>query len=122
VLSSVAWLLVLLILLSPPCFVVALVLGARSLSRRRAPPVAVFVTLFLASVAGLLALAGYVAGVLVAVGPVRGEEVEPSQKARALAEGISEAMNCGAVALLIALIAAGWIGFWMWRRGRPDRS
>jgi hypothetical protein len=116
VLSAVAWFLGVLILLGPACSVVALVLGARSLSRRRAPRVAVFVTLFLASIAGLVALAGYVAGVLLAVGPVRGEQVDPSQKARALAEGISEAMNCGALALLIALIAIGWIGFWRWRR------
>jgi hypothetical protein len=34
---------------------------------------------------------------------VRGE-VEPSRKARALAEGVSEAMNCGTFALLVAVI------------------
>ncbi len=32
---------------------------------------------------------------------VGGELIDPSQKARVLAEGISEAMNCGAFAILV---------------------
>jgi hypothetical protein len=43
-------------------------------------------------------------------------QVEPSQKARILAEAISEAMNCIALALLVVFVGAGWIGFWKWRR------
>ena len=42
-------------------------------------------------------------------GAVSGESVDPSQKARILAEGISEAMNCTAFGLIVALIAL--IGF-----------
>ena len=38
-------------------------------------------------------------GVLNSFGAVAGESVDPSQKARILAEGISEAMNCTAFAL-----------------------
>jgi hypothetical protein len=43
--------------------------------------------------------------------PVSGESVEPSDKARRLAEEISEFMNCGAFALLLALVAAAWLAF-----------
>jgi hypothetical protein len=43
---------------------------------------------------------------------------DPTAPARALAEGISEAMNCGALAVLFALAAALWLAFgtWRWRR------
>jgi hypothetical protein len=58
-----------------------------------------------------------VGAVIVAVHPVGGVQIEPSEKARALAEGISEAMNAEALALLVAVLAAGWIGFWRWRGG-----
>jgi biopolymer transport protein ExbB/TolQ len=42
-------------------------------------------------------------------GAVAGESVDPSQKARVLAQGISEAMNCTAFGLGVAII--GLIGF-----------
>ena len=42
-------------------------------------------------------------------GAVGGESVDPSQKARILAEGISEAMNCTAFGLIVAIMAL--IGF-----------
>jgi len=75
--------------------------------------------------AGGLALAalaiafGVIFGVVVGHGAVSGEGIDPSQKARALAEGISEAMNWSAFGLLIALVAALWLGFctWRWRQG-----
>jgi hypothetical protein len=47
---------------------------------------------------GLGVLLGFVA----AFGAVGGESVDPSQKARILAEGIAGAMNCAAVGLLTA--------------------
>jgi biopolymer transport protein ExbB/TolQ len=47
---------------------------------------------------GLAVLLGFVA----AFGAIGGESVDPSQKARILAEGISEAMYCAAVGLLTA--------------------
>ncbi len=42
-----------------------------------------------------------VSGLVKAFVAVGGESVDPSQKARILAEGISEAMNCTALALAI---------------------
>jgi biopolymer transport protein ExbB/TolQ len=46
---------------------------------------------------------GVLVGLIKAFGAVGGESVDPSQKARILAEGISEAMNC------TALIVAIWV-------------
>src|SRR5688500_16964633 len=52
---------------------------------------------------------GVLIGMVKAFGAVGGESVDPSQKARILAEGISEAMNCTAFGLLAAIIAL--VGF-----------
>jgi hypothetical protein len=46
---------------------------------------------------------GTLAGLVKAFGAVGGESVDPSQKARILAEGISEAMNCTAFGILFGL-------------------
>lgn len=59
---------------------------------------------------GLVALASFagfrtIVGLIRAFGAIGGESVDPSQKARILAEGISEAMNCTAGGLLFALPA-----------------
>jgi len=58
---------------------------------------------------GYLGLFGTIVGLIKSFGAVGGESVDPSQKARILAEGISEAMNCTAFGLMIAII--GLIGF-----------
>jgi biopolymer transport protein ExbB/TolQ len=60
--------------------------------KRRAIACAVLTTLG----AGL----GVLFGLIKAFGAVGGESVDPSQKARILAEGISEAINCVAVGLV----------------------
>jgi len=57
----------------------------------------------------LSGLLGTVSGLIQSFGAVSGESVDPSQKARILAEGISEAMNCTAFGLIVAII--GLIGF-----------
>ncbi len=57
----------------------------------------------------LSGLLGTVSGLIVSFGAVSGESVDPSQKARILAEGISEAMNCTAFGLIVAII--GLIGY-----------
>lgn len=58
----------------------------------------VVVVAVVAAVAGAIGTGvGFVNG----FGAVGGESVEPSRKARILAEGISEAMNCTAFGLLI---------------------
>ncbi len=58
----------------------------------------------LANLAMLSGLLGTVSGLIVSFGAVSGESVDPSQKARILAEGISEAMNCTAFGLIVAII------------------
>lgn len=62
-----------------------------------------------ANLAMLSGLFGTIVGLIKAFGAVGGESVDPSQKARILAEGISEAMNCTAFGLMSAIIAL--VGF-----------
>jgi len=63
----------------------------------------------LSNLAMLSGLAGTIFGLIKSFGAVGGESVDPTQKARILAEGISEAMNCTAFGLIVAIIAL--IGF-----------
>jgi len=63
----------------------------------------------LSNLAMLSGLLGTIAGLIKSFGAVGGESVDPSQKARILAEGISEAMNCTAFGLLVAIL--GLIGY-----------
>jgi len=62
-----------------------------------------------ANVAMLTGLFGTIIGLIKAFGAVGGESIDPSQKARILAEGISEAMNCTAFGLISAITAL--VGF-----------
>ncbi len=62
-----------------------------------------------ANVAMLTGLFGTIVGLIKAFGAVGGESIDPSQKARILAEGISEAMNCTAFGLIAAISAL--VGF-----------
>ena len=48
-------------------------------------------------------------GLIESFGAVSGESVDPAQKGRILAAGISEAMNCTAFGLIVAIL--GLIGF-----------
>ena len=57
----------------------------------------------LANLSMLTGLLGTVYGLIVAFGAVSGESVDPSQKARILAEGISEAMHCKLFGLGVAI-------------------
>ncbi|MBK8216963.1 MAG: MotA/TolQ/ExbB proton channel family protein [Myxococcales bacterium] len=63
----------------------------------------------MANLSMLSGLLGTVLGLIESFGAVGGESVDPSQKARILAEGISEAMNCTAFGLIVAIM--GLIGF-----------
>jgi hypothetical protein len=61
-----------------------------------------------AIVGGLFFGAGFlgaVIGIIKSCSAVGGESVDPSQKARILAEGISEAMNDAAFAMLVMLVS-----------------
>ncbi len=69
-----------------------------------------FLALF-ANLAMLSGLFGTITGLIKAFGAVGGESVDPSQKARILAEGISEAMNCTAFGLLSAIAALTGFAF-----------
>lgn len=62
-----------------------------------------FLAMF-ANLAMLCGLFGTIVGLIKAFGAVGGESIDPSQKARILAEGIAEAMNCTAWGLLSAII------------------
>jgi biopolymer transport protein ExbB len=63
-----------------------------------------FLALF-ANLAMLSGLFGTITGLIKAFAAVGGESIDPSQKARILAEGISEAMNCTAFGLISAIVA-----------------
>src|SRR5882724_9805638 len=67
-----------------------------------------FLAMF-SNLAMLSGLFGTIPGLIQSFGAVGGESVDTSQKARILAEGISEAMNCTAFGLMIAIL--GLIGF-----------
>jgi biopolymer transport protein ExbB len=58
-----------------------------------------------ANLAMLSGLFGTIIGLIRSFGAVGGESVDPSEKARILAEGISEAMNCTAFGILTAILA-----------------
>src|SRR4029434_945677 len=58
-----------------------------------------------ANLAMLSGLFGTITGLIKACAAVGGESFDPSQKARILAEGISEAMNCTAFGLIAAIVA-----------------
>jgi hypothetical protein len=114
--SALTWFLVAAILIVPPSSIVGLVLWARRLAKRPGVPrVAALVAYGLAVVGGLVIASGVGLGVVTATSAVAGEAVKPSEKARQLAEGISEVMNCGALGLLVAGVAAAWVLFWRWR-------
>lgn len=66
------------------------------------------------------AVLGATVGLVKSFGAVGGESVDPSQKARILAEGISEAMNCAVFAMLIAV--AGGIAFGAYRLMKQRRK
>lgn len=53
----------------------------------------------------LCGLLGTIIGLIKSFGSVGAESIDPSQKARILAEGISEAMSCTAFGLLTAILA-----------------
>lgn len=114
--SAFTWFLVAAILIVPPASIIGLVLWARWLAKRQGVPrFAAWVAYGLAVVGGLVIAASVGLGVVIATSAVSGEAVEPSEKARHLAEGISEVMNCGALGLLVAGLAAGWVLFWRLR-------
>lgn len=74
-----------------------------------------------ANLAMLSGLLGTILGLIKSFGAVGGESVDPSQKARILAEGISEAMNCTAFGLFSAIVALiGYAFLKVWAQDIED--
>jgi hypothetical protein len=81
---------------------------------------AAFVGKLVVSLVATLAVsgaAGTLVGLITAFGAVGGESVDPSQKARILAEGISEAMNCTAFSVMLWLPSAIAVAVMSRKRG-----
>lgn len=72
-------------------------------TRQRELPKSARIVTGILSAAAVLGGFGTVVGLVKAFGAVGGESVDPSQKARVLAEGIAEAMNCTAAGVVVWL-------------------
>jgi hypothetical protein len=116
----IALLIFLALLVLPVLAIVGVTVWGRRVSRRPDMPRFVsWIVYVLAVPAGLALTFALVHGVVMGFGAAAtGVPVEPSQKARVLAESISEVMNSGAFALGVALVAGLWLAFstWRWRR------
>jgi ABC-type Fe3+ transport system permease subunit len=85
--SAFTWLPIAAILVGPPASVPGLLVWSRRLKKQGTPRLVVWTAYMLAVLVGLVIAFGYVGAVLFATRPVNGGQIEPSQKARALAEG-----------------------------------
>jgi hypothetical protein len=115
-----ALLLVITIAFAPGVFLVPLFYWTRWLARRIAAPRFVLRTAYtLVALGTFAALVGAVGGIR-ALTAVAGGDI--SESARHLAEGISEAMNGGALVVSVAMILALWLlfGTWRWHWRRRD--
>jgi hypothetical protein len=115
VVSFVPVVVVLVIALLPAASVIALGLWARWLRRRAlVPRWAVSIAYGLVVLGALPFVVGAVWGWAV----MGTKAAERGDKARMLGEGISEAMNCGSLGVMIAVIGLLWLGFctWRWRK------
>lgn len=111
-------LIVIALSLSPGGCLVPLFVWARWLRRTTAAPRFVtWISHTLLAVGAVLAIVGVVASLRAMSDVTNGKAHDPSQKARALGEGISEAINCGALVILLAAALALWLlfGTWRWR-------
>jgi hypothetical protein len=101
--------------------VVLLVRWARVLAREPGAPRVVRFALAGVIVMTLAAAASVAQGLVGTFGAISGESVDPSQRARIVAEGISEGMNCFALGcVLLALTAGALAAATVWsRRRRP---
>jgi nitric oxide reductase large subunit len=117
----VSWLPVIVLVISVMAVPVGSVIGMAFWTRRlgrqgAAPRSAVRAAQGLAAAAGL-AVAIDLVGILATA--VRLQSAAPSDRARTLGEGISEAMNLGALWLLVAVVGMLWLGFCTWRWRTP---
>ena len=94
-------------------------LARRVWTRRKSLAPGVQVAAAAVALAVVFGAFGTVIGLVKAVGAVGGESVDPSLKARILAEGISEAMNCTAFALVLWLPGAVVLVVMLKRKTKP---
>jgi MFS family permease len=107
---------VLVIALLPSVVILPLAAWARWLRRRTAEArLAAWIAYGLLMLAALLTAVGAASSTYGVITAVATDSAGPSQKARVLAEGISAAMNCGALAIVVALGAVLWLLFASWR-------
>jgi hypothetical protein len=124
VVATVVWLLVMavVVVLPPPALIGVLFWAKRIHRRRQAPRLAVILAYVLAAVGALAVARGAVSGVVLWTEAVGGVALDPSQKVRRLAEGLSEFLNCSAFGLCVALVTACWLAVWRWGGGRGARG
>lgn len=111
--NGTALLVLLLVVFVPLTAFVGLGLWARWLCLRTAAPrLLVYPPASLpAAIAGL----GLVIGMLRAGGTIGGGDAEVGHGARLLGQGISEAMNCTAIGMVLAVVATAWMLGLTWR-------
>ena len=112
--ASIGLFVVALVLFGPLVGVVGLVLWGRRLEREGARRAVVWMAYGVATAAALIFVNPVVQAWLHAREAVPEGGVEPSQKARVLAERISEAMNGGTLATMVLVGGGVGIGAWRW--------
>ena len=108
------------VLLGPPLAVVGLLISASRLRKSDGPRRRIVATYVLAAIVALLIVVGDGVALFEVAHLSNEGAVEPTQKARALAETISEIMNSGAFALFVAL--GGYVVLVLWSRRPRDES
>ena len=88
--------------------------------RRQQLPSGTRIIAVIVATSSMLGALGTVIGLVKAFGAFGGESVDPSQRARILAEGISEAMNCTALGVIVWVPSV--IALLFVTRRRADRS
>lgn len=81
-----------------------------------------FAAALLAAVLSVAAVVGIAVGLWVASGAAKGERVDPSQKARVLAEGLSEGINWAALAFVLSLPVGVAVAARRWRAWKRRTS
>jgi len=111
--NGTALLVVLLVVFVPLMAFVGLGLWARWLCLRTAAPrLLVYPP---ASLPAVIAALGLAVGMLRAGRAIGGGDAELGHKARMLGQGVSDAMNCTAVGMVLAVLATAWMLGLTWR-------
>jgi hypothetical protein len=112
--STLPWAVAVALFLVPAASVIGVWIWARRLSQRpEMPPFASRVANGLVILSAVAIVAGIVAGLAVGRGVIM--SAGPIERARGLAEGVSEAMNGSAVGLSVAALTALWLLFCTWQ-------